>query len=171
MASLRASTSPIIGAHGRGGNKGATGGATGGSSSLPGSVGPGNLLGGGLWVIGLGDPVGVVVGVVPTLLLRGSISLEGDSDGVWPGEAGVWNDQDKVLPTSMGSESMSTGKYPVFGSNRGCSGLPLARVTSVYWELTEVEKFFGSGCSGAWKDWIFLLWALESNLVLFLNRF
>ena len=34
MASLRASTSPIIGAGGIGGNKGATGGATGGSSSL-----------------------------------------------------------------------------------------------------------------------------------------
>ena len=63
------------------------GGATGGSSSLPGSVGPGNLSGSGLWVIGLGDPVGVVVGVVPTLLLRGSISLNGDSGGVWPEEA------------------------------------------------------------------------------------
>ena len=91
VASLRASTSPIIGAGGGGSNKGATGGATGGSSCLPGSVGPCNLSGGGLWVIGLGNPVGVVVGVVPTLLLRGSISSEGESGGVWPGEdeAGV----------------------------------------------------------------------------------
>ena len=112
MASLRASTSPIIGAGSGGGNKGATGGATGGSSSLPGSVGPGNLSGGGLWVIGLGDPVEVVVGVVPILLLRGSISLEGDSGGVWPGEAGVWNDQDKVLPASVGSESYVHRKIP-----------------------------------------------------------
>ena len=151
-------------------------GATGGSSSLPGSVWPGNLSGGGLWAIGLGDPVGVVVGVVPTLLLRGSISLDRDSGGVWPGEAGAWNDQDKVLPACMGSESMSTGKYPVFGSNRGCSGLPSAKVTSVYWELTEVERVvssLGQVVLGFGKTGYFLvlLGALESNLVLFLNRF
>lgn len=145
MASLRASTSPIIGAGGGGGgNKAATGGVTGGLSSLPGSVGPVNLSRGQLWVIGLGDPVGVVVGVVPTLLLRGSMLLEGDSGGVWSGEAGVWKDQDKVLPASIGSESMSTGKYPVFGSNRGCSGLPSARIAFVYWDLTEVERVVSS---------------------------
>ena len=61
MASLRASTSPIIGYGGGGGGGGTNGSATGTAGSITGGS-PRNGSGPGLWAALLGDPGGVLEG-------------------------------------------------------------------------------------------------------------
>ena len=116
MASLRASTSPIMGyGGGGGGTNGSTTGTTG--SILVGS--PRDGSGAGLYAALFGDPGGV---------LKGESLPIGD-------DAGVRKILTSTSPASEESESLSTGKYAGVGSNKGCSGLPPARIGSIHWKV------------------------------------
>ena len=71
----------------------------------------------------------------------------GDPGGVLKGEslpfgddAGVRKILASTSPVSEESESWSTGKYPGVGSNKGCSGLPPARVGSIHWRLLLIRS-------------------------------